>query len=206
MIFNDERLLPIDLKDNYGHNIQKLLIDTRKNGLEIERCVVIPYDDKSRDEEEVSGSMPKSNWLEEVFGKASSEDERRLDIAIGIKFRLYAMKGTEFPISIYEEQEYYYLASIAGMAYTLFNEIRNTDGFFDRIRRDRHGEFEIWLQELHTQRKNYILSEKEAVEKLAELDDFFDSCADLPGPDREPDWEEQLEIIRQPKGRRTTSI
>ena len=205
ILFMNERLLPNDLKENYGHNLNKLLMDASENGLEIERCVVIPYDDQSRDEEEVSGSMPKSNWLEEVFGKASSEDERRLDFAIGINFTRYAMKGTEFPISIYEEQEYYYLASIAGMAYTLFNEIRNTDGFFDHKQRDRHDEFEIWLQELHTQRKNHILSDEETAEKLAELDKLIDSCDDLPSPDKEPDWEEQLEIIRQPNGRRTTS-
>ncbi len=204
MLFKDERILPIDLKGNYGHNIQKLLIDARKNSLEFERCVVIPYENQS-EEEDILGAYPENTWLAEVFGNASSEDERRHDIAIGINFERYAMKGTEYPISIYEGQEYYYLASIAGIAYTLFNEIRNTDGFFDRKRRDRHDEFEIWLKELHTQRKNYILSEKEAIEKLAELDTFFDKCDDLPGPKSEPDWEEQLEVIKQSKGSGTTN-
>ena len=212
ILYKDERLLPSDLKwnrdqniVNYGHNIPKLLIDARSKGLEVERTVVIPYGEHSSDEEDISALLPENTRLDEVFGKASSEDERRFDIAIGINFERYALKGTEYPISIYEGQEYYYLTSIASMAYTLFNEIRNTDGFFDRKRRDRHGEFEIWLQELLTQRKNYMLSEKEAVEKLAELDDFFDSCADLPGPDREPDWEEQREVIRQSKGSGTTN-
>ena len=204
MLFTDERLLPIDLKQNYKHSLRNLLIDVRRNGLEFERCVVIPFENQF-EEENVLGATPENTWLDEVFGKASNEDERRFDIAIGINFERYAVKGTEYPISIYEGQEYYYLASIAGMAYTLFNEIRNTDGFFDRIRRDRHDEFEIWLQELHTQRKNYILSDEEAAVKLAELDKLFDSCDDLPGPDKEPNCEEQLEIIRQPKGRRTTS-
>lgn len=212
MLFKDERLLPIDLKwshdqniVNYGHGIRKLLIDARSKGLEIERCVVIPHEDQSEDENDGLGSLPENNWPEQVFGKASSEEERRFDIAIGINFERYAVKGTEYPISIYEEQEYCYLASIAGMAYTLFNEIGNTDGFFDRKRRDRHGEFDTWLRELHTQRKNYILSEEEAVEDLDELNAFFDKCDSLPGPDSEPDWEEQLELIKQSKGSGTTN-
>ena len=169
MLFKDERLLPIDLKGNYGHNIKKLLIDARSKGLEVERCVVIPHEDQPEDENGVLGLPLENNWLEEVFGKASNEDERRFDTAVGLNVERYAMKGTEYPISIYEEQEYYYLASIAGLAYTLFGQIRNTDGFFDHKRRNRHGEFDTWLQELHTQRRNYILSEEEAVEELAEL-------------------------------------
>ena len=212
MLFKDERLLPIDLKwnhdqniVNYGHNIPKLLIDARSKGLEVERAVIIPYGDHSSDEEDVSVSLPENNWLEEVFGKASSEDERRFDVAIGINFERYALKGTEYPVSIYEGQEFYYLASIAGMAYTLFNEIRNIDGFFHRKRRGRHGEFDTWLWELHTQRRNYIISEEEAVEKLEELNDLFDKCDSLPGPDSEPDWEEQLELINQSKGSGATN-
>ncbi len=212
MLFKDERLLPIDLKwshgqhiVNYGHDIRKLLIDARSNGLEIERCVVIPHEKQSEDENDGLGSLPENNWPEQVFGKASSEEERRFDIAIGLNFERYAVKGTEYPISIYEEQEYCYLASIAGLAYTLYNEIENTYGFFDRKRRDRHGEFKTWLQELHTQRKNHILSEEEAVEELAELDAFFDKCDDLPGPNSEPDWEEQLELIKQSKRSGTTN-
>lgn len=205
MLFKDGKLLPIDLKGNYGHNLRKLLIDAGGKGLGIERCVVIPHGDQSRDEEAVLGSLPENNWPEQVFGKASSEEEKRFDIAIGINFERYALKGTEYPVSVYEEQEYYYLASIAGMAYTLFNKIRNTDGFFDRKRRDRHGEFKIWLQELHTQRKNHILSEEEAVEELAELDALFDKCDDLPGPNSEPDWEEQLELIKRSKRSGTTN-
>ncbi len=205
MLFKDERLLPIDLKARYGHHIQKLLIDARGKGLEIERCVVIPHEDQSEDEDDGLGSMPENNWPEQVFGKASSVEEKRFDIAIGINFERYALKGTEYPISIYEEQEHYYLASIAGMAYTLFNEIRNIDGFFDQKRRDRHSEFDTWLRELHTHRKNYILSEQEAVEKLDELNAFFAKCDSLPGPNLEPDWEEQLELIKQSKGSGTTN-
>lgn len=212
MLFKDERLLPIDLKwnrdqsiVNYGHDIQKLLIDAMSNGLEIERCVVIPHEDQSEDEGDGLGSMSENNWPEQVFGKASSVGEKQFDIAIGINFERYALKGTEYPISIYEEQEYFYLASIAGMAYTLFNEIKNIDGFFDRKRQDPHGEFDTWLRELHTQRKNYILSEEEAVEALDELNAFFDKCDSLPGPESEPDWEEQLELIKQSKGSGTTN-
>ncbi len=211
MLFKDERLLPIDLKwnhdqntVNYGHDIPKLLLDASSKGLEVERAVVIPYGDHSSDEEDVSVLLPENNWLEEVFGKASCDDERRFDVAIGINCERYALKGTEYPISIYEGQEFYYLTSIASLAYTLYNRIGNTDGFFDPKRRDRHYEFKIWLEELHTQRKNYILSEEEAVDKLAELDEFFASCGDLPGPEVEPDWEERLEIIKQSKGRGTT--
>lgn len=206
MLFKDERLLPIDLKEkeNFGHNLQTLLINATEYDLEIERSVVIPNGDKSGNEEGTLGLMPENNWLEGVFGEASCEDERRFDIAMGINFERYAVKGTEYPISIFEGQEYYYLVSIAGMAYSLFNKIRSTDGFFDQKRRDRHGEFDTWLQELHTQRRNYILSEEEAVEKLAKLDSLFESCGDLPGPDEEPDWEEHLDVIRQSKGRGTT--
>lgn len=166
ILFKDERLLPIDLKGNYGHNLRRMLIDAEGKGLEIERCVVIPHEDQSEDENDGLGSLPENTWPEQVFGKASSEEEKRFDIAIGINFERYALKGTEYPISIYEEQEYYYLASIAGMAYTLFSKIRNADGFFDRKRRNRHGEFDTWLQELHSQRKNNILSEEEAVEEI----------------------------------------
>ncbi|MDE2729223.1 MAG: hypothetical protein OXI19_14465, partial [Gemmatimonadota bacterium] len=86
-----------------------------------------------------------------------------------------------------------------------FNKIRSADGFFDKKRRERHGQLDTWLQELHTQRKNFILSEDEVVEKLAKLDDFFHSCGDLPGPEKEPDWEEQREIIEQSKGRGITN-
>lgn len=200
ILFKDERLLPIDLKENYGHNIQKLLIDARSKGLEIERCVIIPYADQS-EEEDVLDAYPENTWMDQVFGKASSDDERRFDVAVGLNVERYAMKGTEYPISIYESQEYCYLASIAGMTYTLFNKIRNTDGFFDYKRRNRHGEFGIWLQELRAWRKNHILSEEEAIEQLAKLDKFFDRCNDLPGPDREPDWEEQLEVMGHPKVR-----
>ena len=164
ILFKDERLLPIDLKEYYGHNLRKMIIDAEENGLEIERCVVIPHEDQSKDENDGLGSLPENTWPEQVFGKASGEEEKRFDIAIGMNFERYALKGTEYPISIYEEQEYYYLASIAGMAYTLFNKIRNTDGFFDRKRRDRHDEFDTWLQELHTQRKQYILSKEEVIE------------------------------------------
>lgn len=211
MLFKDERLLPFDLKwnrdqniVNYGHNIRKLLVDARSNGLAIERCIVIPREDQSEDENDGLGLRLEDNWLEEVFGKASNEDERRFDMAVGLNIERYAQKGTEYPISIYEGQECCYLASIAGFAYTLFGQIRNTDGFFDRKRRDLHCEFDTWLQELHAQRKNHILSEDEVVEQLAELDDFFHGCDDLAGPEREPDWEEQLEIIMQPNVRRTT--
>lgn len=211
MLFKDERLLPIDLKwnhdqhiVNYGHDIRKLLIDAGNKGLEVERAVVIPYGDHSSEEDE-SVSLVEDNWLEEVFGKASNEDERRFDIAIGINFERYALKGTEYPICIYEGQEHYYLTSIASMAYSLFNKIGNTDGFLDQKRRDRHREFDTWLEELHTQRKIYVLSDEEAVAKLAILDDILDSCGDLPGPELEPDWEEHLETIKQSKGRGTTN-
>lgn len=205
LLFKDERLLPIDLKEkpSFGHNLQTMLTSAREYDLEIERCVVIPYGDKSGNEKSISGSIPENNWLEGVFGEASNEDERRFDKAIGINFRRYAAKGTEYPISIYEGQEYYYLTSIAGMAYTLFDKIRCAEGFFDHKRRERHGEFDTWLDELHTQRKNFILSEEEAVEKLAKLDSLLESCGDLPGPDKEPDWEEHLDVIRQSKGRGT---
>ena len=175
MLFKDERLLPADLKwnrdqniVNYGHDLSKLLIDACKFGLGLERCVVIPYDDQY-EEDHLLGAYPENAWMEEVFGNASNVDERRFDIAIGINCERYATKGTEYPISVCEGQEYYYLASIAGMAYTLFNEIRNTDGFFDHKRRSRHYEFVTWIQELHAQRRKYILSEEEAVEELAEL-------------------------------------
>lgn len=204
LLFNDERLLPIDLKRNYGHNLRKLLTDAKSNGLEIKRGVVVPYEVHAEEGDGILGSYPENIWLEKVLGKASNEDERRFDMAVGLNVERYAMKGTEYPISIYEEHEYYYLASIAGFAYTLFGQIRNTDGFFDHKRRDRHGEFDTWLQELHTQRKNYILSEDEAVEELSELNAFFDKCDGLPGPDSEPDWEEQVELINQSKERRTT--
>ncbi len=166
ILFKDERLLPCDLKVNYGHNIKKLLIDAKSKGLEIARCAVVPFDDQSEDENDVLGLPPENNWLVKVFGKASSEGEKRFDIAIGINFERYAVKGTEYPISIYENQEYYYLASIAAMAYTLFNKIRNTDRFFDQRRRNRHCEFDTWLEELHKQRKKYNLSEEEAAEKI----------------------------------------
>ncbi len=169
LLFKDERLLPIDLKGNYGHNLRKLLTDAKNNGLEIKRGVVVPYDDQSEVDDGILGSYPENNWLEKVLGKASREEERRFDIAIGLNFERYVRKGTEYPISVYEGQEYYYLASVAGFAYTLFNQIRNADGFFDPRRRDRHGEFDTWLQELHTQRRSYILSEEKAVEELAEL-------------------------------------
>ncbi|MXY98441.1 MAG: hypothetical protein F4Z29_12010 [Gemmatimonadetes bacterium] len=207
LLFKDERLLPIDLKDkeHFGHNLQTLLINAWEYDLEIERCVVIPYGDKPENEEGSLDSMLENNWLEGIFGEASSEDERRFDIAIGTNFRRYAVKGTEYPIPIIDGQENYYLASIAGMAYTLFNKIRSADGFFDKKRRERNGEFDTWLQELHTQRKNFMLSEEDAVEKLAKLDSLFESCGDLPGPDKEPDWEEHLDVIRQSKGRRTAN-
>jgi len=207
MLFKDHRLLPIDLKDteHFGHNLQTLLVNAREYGLEIERCVVIPYGDMPENEEGSLDSMLENNWLEGIFGEASSEDERRFDTAIGINFRRYAVKGTEYPVSIFESQEYYYLASIAGMAYTLFEKVRSADGFFDQKRREHHGEFDIWLQEIHAQRKNFFQSEKEVVEKLAKLDEFFHRCGDLPGPDKEPDWEDQLEVIRQQKGRGTSN-
>ena len=212
ILYKDERLLPSDLKwnrdqniVNYGHNLPKLLIDARSKGLEVERAVVIPFGDHSNDKEYVSVSLPENNWLEEILGKASSEDEKRFDVAIGINFERYALKGTEYPISSYEGQEYYYLTSIASMAYTLFNRIGNTEGFFDQKRRDRHYEFKNWLGELHAQRKKHILSEEEVVEKLAVLDNFFASCDDLPGPELEPDWEEHLEIIKQSKESGTTN-
>ena len=203
--------MPVDLKwnrdqdiVNYGHDLSKLLTDASKFGLSFERCVVIPYDNES-EEEGVLGTYPENTWLEKIFGETSSVDERRFDVAIGVNFERYAVKGTEYPISVYEGQEYYYLASIAGFAYTLYDQIRNTDGFFDRKRGNSHGEFETWLQELHAQRKNHILSEEGAVEQLAELDKFFDRCSSLPGPDREPDWEEQREVIEQAKERGATN-
>lgn len=212
MLFKDERLLPIDLKwnhdqniVNYGHDLRKLLIDAKSKGLEIERCIVIPHEDRSEDENDGLGLTLENNWLEEIFGKASNKDERRFDMVVGLNVDRYVMKGTEYPISIYEGQEYCYLASIAGFAYTLFGQIRNTDGFFDHKRRNRHGKFDTWLQELHAQRKNHILSEAEAVEQLAELDKFFDRCDDLPSPDVEPNWEEHLEVIEQSKVRGTTN-
>ena len=139
--------------------------------------------------------------MNEVFRNASNVDERRCDIAIGVNCERYALKGTEYPISVYEEQELYYLANIAGFAYTLYSQIRTTDGFFDHKRWNRHGEFDAWLQELHSQRKKHILSEEEVVEQLAELDRFFDKCNDLPGPEKEPDWEEQRKVIEQAKVR-----
>ncbi len=207
ILFKDDRLLPIDLKEmeNFGHNLRTLLINAREYDLEIERCVVIPNGDKSGNEEEALGSAPENTWLEMVFGAASSEEERRFDYAIGMNFERYAVKGTEYPISIYEGQEYYYLVSIAGMAYTLFNTIRNTEGFFDHKLRYRHGEFDSWLQELHTQRKNFILSEEEAVTALSELNAFFEKCDGLPGPDSEPDWKEQVKLINQSKERGATN-
>ena len=102
--------------------------------------------------------------MEEIFGKASREDEQAFDRAIGINFERYVQKGTEYPISVFENQEYAHLASVAGLAYTLFRTIRDVDGFFDQRQRGRHMEFEDWLEELHSKRRNYQMTLQEAAD------------------------------------------
>lgn len=50
-----------------------------------------------------------------------------------------------------------------------------------------------------------FISEEEAVRELDELNAFFDKYDGLPGPNSEPDWEEQLELIKQSKGSGATN-
>lgn len=203
LLFKIEGLLPMDLKERrYGHQIQELLIEAQNAGLEIDRCIVIPHDEPADDEVGNWGHLPAGNWVEKVFGKASREEEKRFDCAIGINFEWYARKGTEYPTSIYENQEYMYLATIAGMAYNLFDRIRNTEGFFDQKRRKKHAEITYWLQELHAERRNHVLSEEEAID---DIEAFFDKCDTLPGPDEEPDWDEHKETIDRSLGSGTTN-
>ena len=89
---------------------------------------------------------------------------------IGIEFDRYAQKGMEYPISIFENHGAAYLASVAGLAYTLFQKIRDTDNFFDRRQRKKHMEFEDWLKELHAERRIHLPTEQEIIEKLEKID------------------------------------
>ncbi len=41
----------------------------------------------------------------------------------------------------------------------------------------------------------------ELFESVADLEDFFRGCDAVPGPDREPDWEEHLAVIAEARGR-----
>ena len=159
LLHANEGMLPIDIKD-YGHDIRKLLKATKNSGLDVERPIVIPCDA----DEDNFGETAEKNWMEEIFGKASREDEQAFDRAIGINFERYVQKGTEYPISVFENQEYAHLVSVAGLAYTLFRTIRDVDGFFDQRQRGRHMEFEDWLEELHSKRRNYHMTLQEAVD------------------------------------------
>ena len=106
LLHSDKRMLPIDLKESYGHNIKELLKDTARYGLDVERPIVIPDDAESGsqqiDKEDDLGVTTGENWIEDIFGKASRRDEQNFDIAIGISFERYAQKGTEYPISVFE--------------------------------------------------------------------------------------------------------
>ena len=169
----DKRILPIDLRDCYRHNTRKLLMKAAEHGLVIERSIVIPdnLDVAQLDEGRDLGTSVDESWVEGIFGKACRRDEQKFDNAIGISFERYAEKGTEYPISVFENYEDAYLASVASLAYTLFARIRDTVGFFDQRQRREHSELESWLEELHSERRNFRLSDDEAAEQIGRLID-----------------------------------
>ena len=164
LLFMDKRLLPLDLKD-YGHDLVKLLTVAKEKGLRIERPIIIPCEtdlpageEAERDDEEYPGDSnaePELWWTEDIFGVASQKSERQFDTAIGINFERYKGKGMEYPLSVFLNQEPYFLASIAGLAYALFDRIQKTDGFFDPLHPDRCTDFEEWLKELRAKRQEY---------------------------------------------------
>ena len=165
LLFMDERLLPPDLR-NYGHDLAKLLTAAQQNGPRIERPIIIPYDDDidldNEGDPHDSNAEPVLRWTEDVFGVASRKSEQRFDIAIGINFERYKRKGTEYPLSVFSNQEHYFLANIAGLAYALFDSIEKTDGFFEQWPPDACAEFMEWLKELHSERTKYFLNIEEA--------------------------------------------
>ena len=167
MVYFDKRVLPIDLKDAYGHNIKKLLevAVATKHGLEMERPIVMPVAGDGTTADGPGGTVGE-RWVEGIFGKVSREEERQFDNAIGISFERYAQKGTEYPISVFENYEDAHLASVAGLAYTLYEKIRDKDNFFEQRQRRQHMEFETWLEELHSERQKYHLTVEEAAEQI----------------------------------------
>ena len=81
------------------------------------------------------------------------------------------------------------------------------DGTGERKELDRNEARKLLNRQIVNDKRNefQFISEEEAVKELDELNAFFDKCDDLPGPKSEPDWEEQLELIKQSKGSGTTN-
>ncbi|MCY4515105.1 MAG: hypothetical protein OXC69_08230 [Candidatus Tectomicrobia bacterium] len=165
----DKRILPIDFKSKggHGHDIVRLLKDAAGRGLVQERPIVIRSEDANEDKKGSVGKEAQKNWMEGIFGKASRLHEAKFDETIGIEFERYKLKGMEYPISILVNHAEAPLASIAGLAYTLLQKIRDTDDFFDRRRRKRHTEFEDWLEELHAERRIWLPTLEEAAKLLS---------------------------------------
>ncbi|MYD24988.1 MAG: hypothetical protein F4X08_04135 [Gemmatimonadetes bacterium] len=175
ILFKDERLLPIDLKETYGHNIPKLMLDAKSLGLDLPRPTILPIivEPEGAEDEENSQSRTRSeSWIERFFGPALSECERYFDYSVGTNIDWYTQKGTEYPIATVVTQVHGYIVNIAELAFQLLNHVLKSDCFFEVHRRIKHNNIEEWIAELHAMRQKFRPTIDEIVNQFSEADEF----------------------------------
>ena len=175
ILFRDERLLPIDLKETYGHNIPKLMLDAKSSGLDIPRPTILPISvepEYFEDKENAQSETLRESWIERFFGPASSDADRYFDYSVGSNIDWYTQKGTEYPIAILVTQVFGYIVNIAELAFQLLNYALKTEGFFEIQRRHNHNDIEEWIVELHSMRRKFRPTIDEAVDQVLEACEF----------------------------------
>ena len=175
ILFKDERLLPVDLKETYGHNIPKLMLDAKSSGLDLLRPTILPIivePEDFEDEENSQSETLSESWIERFFGPALSDSDRSFDYSVGTNIDWYTQKGTEYPIAIIVTQVYGYIVNIAELAFQLLDRTLKTEGFFEIQKRQNHNNIEEWIAELHAMRLKFRPSVDEAADQIFEAGEF----------------------------------